>query len=49
MVIGRWDDPEMVLMICDFAISGTYILGAGLIETAVKNRAFILIVKWEMI
>lgn len=32
------------MMICDFAISGTYILGAGLIERAVKNRAFILIV-----
>lgn len=30
-------------MICDFAILGTYVLGAALIERAVKNRAFILI------
>lgn len=44
MVIGWWDDPEVMLMICDFAVLGTYILGAGLIETAVKNRAFILII-----
>lgn len=44
MVIGWWDDPEVVLMICDFTVLGTYILGAGLIETAVKNRPFILII-----
>lgn len=44
MVIAWWDDPEVMSMICDFAILGTYILGAELIETAVKNRAFNLIV-----
>lgn len=32
------------MAICDFTISGTYVIGVELIERVVKNRAFILIV-----